>query len=174
MTGGSTNESLSIEIDKKILLIDLLSRVRSDLASLVRTQNDTHDAATHEENRAEHAKDTRATEQSYLARGLADRVEALRQSERRLSGLELREYQESDPIGLTALVRIGDGQVQDAQTWWVVPLVGGLVIGSAEQPVRTITPAAPLGRALMGQCVGDEGVYDTPRGPRGFSVLAIR
>ena len=67
-------------IDKARLLRDLRERVASDLDGLVRRQQDAQKGATHEENRAEHGKDTRATEQSYLARGLAARVEEMRQS----------------------------------------------------------------------------------------------
>jgi hypothetical protein len=66
--------------DKEALRIDLLEGIRKDLATLTRTQKDASEGATHSENRAEHAKDTRATEQGYLARGLAERVEELHYS----------------------------------------------------------------------------------------------
>jgi transcription elongation GreA/GreB family factor len=170
---ASATGTLDDSFEKDALLLDLLKQIRADLASLVRTQTDTHEAATHEENRAEHAKDTRATEQSYLARGLAGRVEGLRRTEHRLSGLELLDFDASVPIALTALVQIEDDLADSAQIWWLVPTAGGIEIHSAGRPVRTITPAAPLGRALIGLCVGDEGAYETPRGRRSFEVLAI-
>jgi len=170
---GSATHELDPSIQKKALLLDLVEQIRADLASLVRTQSDTREAATHEENRAEHAKDTRATEQSYLARGLAGRVEDLRRTEHRLSGLELTDFDSSDPIGLTAVVRVEDNETKSVQIWWLVPAGGGIEIRSGERRVRTITPAAPLGRALIGLSIGDEGAYETPRGTRSFQVLAI-
>ena len=63
--------------DKRRLVAGLRARIEEDLATVERRRADTAAGATHEENRAEHAKDTRATEDSYLARGLAERVAAL-------------------------------------------------------------------------------------------------
>ncbi|MBW1882891.1 MAG: GreA/GreB family elongation factor, partial [Deltaproteobacteria bacterium] len=134
---------------------------------------DTSDAATHGENRAEHAKDTRATEQSYLARGLAERVEDLRRTEIRLAGLQMRSFGLEDSVALTAVVRIRDEQTDEWQVWWLVPEGGGLEIAWGSETVRTLTPGSPLGRALIGLQVDDEGIYRTPRGERRFEVLDL-
>jgi len=175
VTKPVTNQSEPLQnVQKNDLLRDLLARVRVDLEALVRSQEDTHNAATHEENRSEHPKDTRATEQSYLARGLAERVEALRRSELQLSDLELRAFTDFDPIQLTALVRIQDDRDRGIRTWWLIPTAGGLEIQSGDEIVRTITPASPIGRSLIGLRVGDEGSFETPRGTRNFEVLAVR
>ena len=91
-------------IDKTRLLQDLREHVSSDLQALIRRQQDTQEGATHEENRSEHAKDTRATEQSYLARGLATRVHEMRKTATNLEKIELVNFDSRDPIGLTALV----------------------------------------------------------------------
>ena len=137
-------------------------------------QTDTTEAATHEENRAEHAKDTRATEQSYLARGLAERVAALHRTEEALRSLELRTFASEEPIALSALVQIEDGVTRVSQTWWLVPAGGGIKIESSLGILQTVTPAAPLGRALIGLSVRDEGHFETPRGVRDFEILALR
>ena len=159
--------------DKQALLAGLLDRVRTDVVKLARVQQDTSDAATHGENRAEHAKDTRATEQSYLARGLAERVEDLRRSQIRLAGLQVRLFGVEDSAALTAVVRIRDEQTGEAQIWWLVPEGGGLEIAWGSETVRTLTPGSPLGRALIGLRVSDEGLYRTPRGERRFEVLDL-
>lgn len=158
---------------KRGLLTDLVQQVRADLESLARSQRDTRAAATHEENRAEHAKDTRATEQSYLARGLADRVEDLRRTEALLTQVELTAFAEGDPIALTAIVRLADEQAVEPQTWWLMPAAGGREIAWRGQSLRTLTPVSPLGRALLGLQEGDEGAFDTPRGRRQFEVLEV-
>lgn len=159
--------------EKQKLLVDLLKRVRADLAALIHAQQDTRAAATHEQNRAEHAKDTRATEQSYLARGLAGRVEELRRGENLLAGLELRCFELHDPIALTAIVRLEDDLTGEAQSWWLVPAAGGLEISWGDHRLRTLTPVAPLGRALLGLRVGEEGSFQTPRGERRFEIIDV-
>ena len=159
-------------IDKQRLLRDLQDRIASNLDALVRRQQDTQKGATHEENRAEHAKDTRATEQSYLARGLAARVEEMRQTLSNLEKIELMSFDAQDPIGLTALVVLGDDDIQE-QTWWLLPGPGGIELSQAGTRIRTLTQAAPLGRALIGLHLGDEGSFSTPGGVRHFEVLEI-
>lgn len=160
-------------LNKKELLAQLLDRVRANLAGLTRTQADASDAATHSENRAEHAKDTRATEQSYLARGLAERVEKLRDTEARLAQLPLQQFSEDDSIALTAVVRLQEEESGLTQLWWLVPVGGGLEIADDAQTIRTLTPSSPMGRAIMGLAAGDEGVFQTPRGERRFVVLEV-
>ena len=159
--------------DKHVLLAGLLEQVRADLVKLTRVQLDASDAATDGESRAEHSKDTRATEQSYLARGLAERVESLRQTESRLIRLEIRSFSVEDSVALGAVVRIKDEQSDEDQVWWLVPDAGGLEITWGSKIVRTLTPSSPLGRAMIGLQVDDEGVYRTPRGERRFEVLAV-
>ena len=165
-----------VTIDKETLREKLLEKVRADLEALIRTQNDARDGATHSENRAEHAKDTRATEQSYLARGLADRVEQLRECEARLCQLPLRPlrpFGTNDPIGLTAVAQTRDDLDDDLRTWWLVPVAGGLEIDHDGTTIRTLTPSSPMGQAIMGLREGDEGVFRTPRGERDFLVFRV-
>jgi len=159
-------------LDKPSLLADLRRLIRHDLDALERSQLEIQQGATHEENRVEHAKDTRATEQSYLARGLSERVERLREMFEAIARLELRTFRANDPIAVTALVQLEDEDGQ-RETWWIVPLAGGLSIPQDHEIVRTLTPVSPLGRALIGLSVGDECSFVTPRGSRGFEILEV-
>ena len=158
---------------KAMLLETLLQQLRADLQALVRSQQDTSAAATHAENRAEHAKDTRATEQSYLARGLADRVAALQEAERRLALFEPETFDAARGITVGALVEIEDVTTSERQRWLLVPEAGGREIRHGDESVRTVTPAAPLGRAMLGLDVGDEGRFSTPGGPRAFEICSV-
>lgn len=160
-------------IDKARLLRDLRECVASDLDGLVRRQQDAQKGATHEENRAEHGKDTRATEQSYLARGLAARVEEMRQTANVLENIRLMDFDLQDPIGLTALVVLRDVGETERQTWWLLPAPAGIELSQADTRIRTLTPSAPLGKALIGLQIGNEGSISTPRGERFFEVLEI-
>jgi len=161
-------------IDKQALLESLREQVARDLGALIRGQKETRRAAVHEESRAEHAKDTRATEQSYLARGLAERVAEMQHVADQLARLELRHFDRSEPIALTALVELRDLEDDSTELWWLVPGAGGLRLSSGEGSVRTVTPGAPLGRALLGQRVGDEVELASPSGRRALEVLATR
>jgi transcription elongation GreA/GreB family factor len=160
-------------IDKTRLLRDLRERVASDLDALIRRQRETQQGATHEESRAEHAKDTRATEQSYLARGLAMRVDEMRQIANNLANIECPSFRADDPVALMAIVVLRENRESDTQTWWLVPGAGGIELSLEGKQIHTLTPAAPLGRALIGLHVGDEGSFATPRSVRSFEVLEI-
>ncbi len=159
--------------DKPALLESLRALVTVDLETLEKRQRDTAAGVTHEDNRAEHAKDTRATEDSYLARGLAERVADLQRIRDGLGRLDLRVFAADAPIAATALVTLRFDDAKAPERWFVIPGAGGFELTDASGVVRTVTPVAPLGRALLGREAGDEGTLSTPRGPRTFEVLAV-
>lgn len=170
-------------IDKARLLDDLRARVTEDLEALERRQREIQAGSTHEESRAEHAKDTRATEQSYLARGLAGRVEELRRTAAGLAALRPLGFGPDEPIAVSALARLsmgaeaeagaGDTGASGRSGWWFVSSAGGYELEQDGVLVRTLTPVSPLGRALLGLRVDDEGTFPTPRGQVEFEVLEV-
>jgi len=161
--------------DKARLLDALRARVAADLAALERRQRDAQAGSTHEESRAEHAKDTRATEQSYLARGLAQRVEDLARTAAALEALQPRSFSPGEPISVGALVELEiDGDAGRArQLWWIVAGAGGIEVEQEGVVVRTVTPASPLGRELVGMRSGDEAEVRTPRGTKQLEVIQV-
>jgi transcription elongation GreA/GreB family factor len=169
--------SMTLERTRKQALLQALrSRLHGDLEALERRQRDIQEGAVHEESRAEHAKDTRATEQSYLARGLAERVAALRRTSDAIATLEPPDFGPGDAVAVGALVVLsaGDaGGTQSCETWLIVPGAGGLELRDGDERVRTLTPVSPLGRALLGLRVGEGGSVRTPRGERDFEVRGI-
>lgn len=169
---------MSSEPDDKAAIVSALrARIEADLATVERRQADTQAGATHAENRAEHAKDTRATEDSYLARGLAERVAELRRNVEALAGAPLRPFDGDEAIAVGALVTVAaedeDGDERE-EHWLLVPGAAGIEIEVGGRTIRAVTPVSPLGQALLGLEVGDEGAVRTPRGERSFEVLAIR
>lgn len=162
--------------DKSRLLRAFRDAVAEDLRLVARRQRDVAEGAVHEDNRAEHAKDTRATEDSYLARGLAERVAALQRTVDALGTLELPDLEEADAVVVGALVTVvletaADGE--EEQHWFLLPGVAGLVQEQVGRTVRAITPTSPLGQAVLGLHTGDEGRVRTPKGFRPFEVLAV-
>jgi transcription elongation GreA/GreB family factor len=136
---------------KKALKAELLARLAADLETLERAHRATCAGATHEEAKPENDKDTRALEQSYLARGQAVRIEELRTSIAGVSAMPLRDSEEQ-VVALGALVTIDeDGQ---ESTLWIALAGGGLTL--ADGKVQVVTPRSPIGRALLGKEADDD------------------
>jgi len=141
---------------KPTLKKELLEIVSRDLDTLVRAHRATQEGATHEYAKPENDKDTRALEQSYLARGQATRIEELRAGVEAISALTTRAFEANDPVALGALATLSDANAEassDAFTVLVAPHGGGNRL--AEGRVRVVTPISPLGRALLGKRVGE-------------------
>ena len=64
-------------LDKDAVYRAVRDEIAAELEGALRAQREAHEAATHEEARPENDKDTRGLEQSYLARGLAERAAEL-------------------------------------------------------------------------------------------------
>jgi len=157
---------------KTPLLAALLERLRADLAEALRSQRAAQEGATHAEMRAEDPKDMRSTEVSYLARGLAERVETLAAALVALEGFRPGGFAPEAEITLGALVAVEDEDGTRA-VYFLVPAGGGEQLELPGESVRTLTPATPLGALLMGQRVGDAVRAKLPRGVRELDVVEI-
>jgi transcription elongation GreA/GreB family factor len=136
---------------KQALKAELLTQLGADLETLERAHRATCAGATHDEAKPENDKDTRAIEQSYLARGQAARIEELRACIKGVSALSLRDFTASR-VALGALVTLEeDGQ---ESTLLLAPGGGGARL--AEGQVQVLTPRSPLGRALLGKQDADD------------------
>ncbi len=126
------------------------------------------EGATHEEARAENDKDTRGLEQSYLARGQAQRVAELEAAVADTSALALRAFGERAAVAMSALVTVDEDGTE--QQFFVAPHGGGTVLASG---VQVVTPSSPLGRALLGKRIDDEVELRLPGRVRRFVVTEI-
>jgi transcription elongation GreA/GreB family factor len=153
---------------KRRLVAELIDRLRADHAALARAQQATVAGATSEEAKAEHSKDTRALEQTYLARGQAQRVEALHEGLSRVAALPLRAFADDERIAVGAVVEIEEEGA--ASVLLLVPFGGGIRLSGGEQ---VVTPLSPLGRALLGKATGDEGEVAVAGRTRAFTVRAV-
>ena len=137
---------------KAALKAELLALLHADLHTLERAHRATTEGATHEEAKPENDKDTRALEQSYLARGEALRVEELKVGLAAVQAMPLRALRDGEPAALGAIVRADESG--EAIVLWLAPHGGGNRL--AEGTVQIVTPKSPLGRALIGKRAGDE------------------
>jgi transcription elongation GreA/GreB family factor len=137
---------------KRRLVEELLERLRADYEALASAHQATVAGATAEEAKSEHSKDTRALEQTYLARGQARRVEELHEGLSRVAALPLRAFADAEPVAVGAWVELED-EDGASSVLLVVPFGGGIRLSGGEQ---VVTPVSPLGRALIGRRAGDD------------------
>ena len=137
---------------KTALKDELVAKLAASLAVLERAYKVAREGATHEEAKPENDKDTRALEQSYLARGQALRIEELRSGLADVTALALRDFN-TGPAALGALVTVDEDGEQSS--FFLAPHGGGERLG-AGGAVQVLTPQSPLGRALLGRRQGDE------------------
>jgi transcription elongation GreA/GreB family factor len=156
-------------IDKRAAIELLRRRLAERLDALTASQKTTQQGAVHPEGKQEHAKDTRAIEQVYLARGLAERVETLRDGMAALAGLELRELAADDAVGLGTLVGLRDEEEREL-VFLLSPAGAGERLEVGSLSILVVTPHAPLGASLVGLRVGDEIEVEIPAGKRWFEV----
>jgi len=160
-------------IDKQTVLQTLRERLAERLESLTSSQKATQAGAVHPEGKQEHEKDTRAIEQQYLARGLAERVETLRVAVATLTTLELRDFGGGDVIRAGALVGLRDDD-ERALVYFLAPVGGGERVDVGAVSILVVTPQSPLGRSLLGARVGDELEVELPGGKRSAAVDWLR
>lgn len=155
---------------KTVLLGTLRQQLADDLRTVKESQRLTQEGATHPENRPENSKDMRSTEVSYVARGLAQRVEDLQTAVAALAVFVPRSFTEEDAIGLGALVTLSDEE-ENESLYFLVPAGGGVRVTVGGQKVRTLTPDSPLGEALIGLRVEEE--VELPGGKARLRVAGL-
>ncbi len=113
-----------------------------------------------DETRSEGKYDTRSTEASYLARGQAFRIAALRQLQ---AWFEV--FDASAPLS-PPIVQVGAlvGLVGHRRAHVFVAPAGGLDVDVGGTVVRVISPGSPLGAAMEELEEGDAFEVDSPRG----------
>ena len=142
-------------MDKFLLQQQVLDRLAEDLLQVEQALREAHETATHEENIAENKYDTLGLEAAYLATGQARRAEAIRQAMAHWRQFRPRPYDAGQGIQLGALVCLVDVEDQQ-QLLFLGPDGGSMKLHVGTQLVQVISSEAPLGRALLGKCEGDE------------------
>ena len=137
---------------KQALKDELVGLLQADLDSLERAYEASREGATHEEAKPENDKDTRALEQSYLARGQARRVEDLRSNVVDVKNMPVRDFGAEEPVALSAVVRVE--QNDEPRMLFLAPQGGGAALHGGA--IQVVTPRSPMGRALMGKLPGDD------------------
>jgi transcription elongation GreA/GreB family factor len=151
--------------DKSKLRAELVAQLTAALAVARAAHAAAIEGATHPQARAENSKDTRGLEQSYIARGQAQRVAELEAAVADVTAMVLRV---ADRVALGALIEIAEADAQLA--YFVAPSGGGNVLAGG---VQVITPVSPLGRALLGRRVGDVVELQLAGKTRELEIVAL-
>lgn len=155
-------------IDKQALRAELVAKLEAALATARAAHAAAVAGATDDEARPENDKDTRGLEQSYLARGQAQRVAELEAAVAEVAKLALRTFGARDPVAAGALVTVDEDGTE--HRFFLVPHGGGTVVGDG---VQVVTPSSPLGRALLGKRVDDDVEVHVPGKARSFAIVSI-
>jgi transcription elongation GreA/GreB family factor len=131
---------------------ELIAALRDALATAEAAHASAAEGVTHEDSRSEGDKDMRSTEQSYVARGQALRVEELRTGLAAVEKMCARAWGEDEVIASGALVIVEDDDGEEHR-YLIAPAGGGTQLAGG---VQVVTPKSPLGRALCGKRAGDE------------------
>ncbi|MDB4974069.1 MAG: Transcription elongation factor [Myxococcaceae bacterium] len=157
--------------DKRRVLDKLIEAMSATLSQMAHAAEEVRRDATHEEAKPENDKDTRALEQSYLARGQAIRAEALVEELKVLQTMVLPKFGPDDPIRSGALIALEEEQA--TRCVFLSPYGGGTGFEVAGTMVMVVTPVSALGRALLGRRVGDDIEVKVRTTSRAYSVAAI-
>jgi len=155
---------------KSALREELAALLAADLERRERAYRAAREAATHEEAKPENDKDTRALEQSYLARGEAGRVEEMRAGLAEVRGMVVRAFGDGDRATLGALVTVDEDGTESA--YFLAPRGGGTRL--ANGAVQVVTPSSPLGRALVGKRAGDDVSVALAGKTRELTIVAVQ
>lgn len=150
---------------KPALRAALLERLEHELATARNAHAAAIEGATHEEARPENDKDTRGLEQSYLARGLAQRVAELDAAVAAVGKMTLAA---GEVVAIGALVTVDEDDAE--RCFLVAPSGGGLELAGG---VAVVTPSSPIGRALVGRRVDDECEVQAGARKRTFVIASI-
>ena len=160
-------------MDKLLLQQQVLERLAEDLLQVEQAARSAHEAATHEENIAENKYDTLGLEAAYLATGQARRAEAIRQAIAHWRQLRLLPYNASKGIQLGALICLLDSEGKQQQIF-LGPEGGSMKLVNGAEIIQVISGNAPLAKAMLGKCEGDEVLIQVALIQQQFEVLWVR
>ncbi len=154
------------EIPKAKLKAALIDQLNAALEVARAAHRSAVEASTHDEARPENDKDTRGLEQSYLARGQAQRVVEL---ETAIALVQQLTTAPCTQVAAGAIVEAVDDD-DNRKRFYIAAAGGGLTLLDR---VVVLTPSAPIARALWAKKLGDECELSTGAKRRTLTIVAI-
>ncbi len=144
---------------------ELLAQLEQQLATARASHAAATEGAISDEARPENDKDTRGLEQSYLARGHAQRVADLETAVTVIAAMTIAPVTK---VAIGALVVVEEEDRE--RTLFIAPHGGGLALAG---DVTVVTPTSPMGRALHGKVAEDECELDAGGAQRTLVIVEV-
>ena len=157
-------------MNKDKLYKTILDKIKADLKIAVDAVRMAYESATDSENIAECKYDTKGLEASYLVQGQARRVEELETS---LAAFQSMKPRPVDKVMLNALLTLED-ENGTREFMYISPSAGGLKINFEGEEIIIMTPASPLGRALLAKTAGEQVDVTIGRREKTYKILNIQ
>ncbi len=158
-------------MDKRALTLSIISQLEAELALHTEAALGSRDEATDEDSRAEDKYDMRSQSAAYLAAGQAMLTSEIAGAIAAWSALSLRVFGAGEGIAAGALVTLEAAGRRSA--YLMGPQSGGLEARDGESVATVVTGTSPLGRQLLGRCVGDFVQIAERLGPVLHRVAAV-
>lgn len=159
-------------MDKRAILKKFEVQIAESLAVLTQAALAAHEAATHNEAKAEDQYDTRGLEASYLAGAQSRRAMELEELLALFRHVDLKQFDKTMPIASTAIIEVeSDGK---RSFYLMMPKGGGLSVEYDGKKILVVTPQSPLGEALLTRKVGDQVSVDINRVVHDYDILSVQ
>lgn len=157
---------------KPALLKQLCDRLQQEIDATMAAVNEAHALASHEQSKPENQYDTLALEAAYLAHGQSTRIAELQRQVLLLNHFDFLDFKPESRIAVGALVCIEE-QSERSQWLWILPVAGGIVLQHDSKDIRSITPEAPLAKALLGRYLDDEITLKLGHTKKQFEIIEL-
>jgi len=147
-------------MNKHLLRQAVIQTLQQELSAAMQAAQQAHDAATHEQSKAETQYDTLGLENAYLAEGQSRRIDELIHAISQLENWSIKDFKEDEEIYLGALLTL-ESQNKKILRLFLAPAGGGISIKQGDYSIKVITPQTPLGQALLGLNVEDTAKLQT-------------
>jgi transcription elongation GreA/GreB family factor len=161
-------------MDRLALVEQLASRIRQAAATAERAGQDAAQSAREGATPAEKREDARvALEQQSLAKGYGTRADRARAELAALEAFRPARLDGGARVGVGAIVEIEDGH--EGRTLFLAPLGAGIELPGpgGDGFLSVVTPASPVGRAVLGRRRGDTIEIDVRGEPREWTITEV-
>tara|TARA_R110000868_G_scaffold16687_13_gene74231 strand:+ start:1980 stop:2456 length:477 start_codon:yes stop_codon:yes gene_type:complete len=156
---------------KQQILDQLISKVRTELASIIEASNSAKNYVRDGDIKSDGKYDTRSIEAGYLAGAQERRVEELKLELQMIEEIPVREFTKDEEVAIGCLVDIQfNNQVRK---YFVAPTAGGTMLKVGDETILVISTFSPIGDAVLGNKVGDEFELETPNETRQYKVQSL-
>ncbi len=170
--GRSDWTKIQSYMDKRQLIKSILKKLEEELETAIQAARTALDEATNEEAKPENEYDTRGLEASYLAGAQAERAAQIEEQILLYKNLVVRDFTKADSIESTALVEVEFNKKRSFV--FLMSKGGGMILNFEGRPIQVVTPASPLGEALIGLKAGDSAIVEVGAATREYEVLSVR